>query len=329
MNGTERAHLWHSIRRVFELESQVRVTAPSRNGLVATLCVLGSALIWFLLTMSDTHTAELRVHTEIESLPPGQALVVPPPREVRVEVEGEGFELLPLFFEPLSIFVPASDGRVDLADVLPRLPGGVTQRNVTPRYLYLETDRLVEKKLPVAIRAHFEMPATYGLTSPLRSFPDSVTVSGAARVVEALRVWPTEATRFRDVRDTLRVELPLSDTLRGLVAVTPGVVSVEAPIAEFTGAERDVDVRVRGVPSNARLVTPDPRTLRVRFRVVLGQYREALNAADFYATISYDEIRQNNTGRVQPTLNLPEGLVIRDVEVYPPLVGYYTVLSER
>ncbi len=328
MNGLGRAHFWSALRRVFSRELPARAPEQSRHaGLVATLCVLGALLIWFLLTMSDRHTAEIEVPTEIISLPPGEALIAPPPATVRVEVEGEGFELLQLFFDQPTIAIPATSNEVDLNDVLPRLPGGVTRRSVTPRYLYLQTDRRVSQRVPVSLRATFDLPSTYALAGPVRYFPDSVTVTGAARVVEALRAWPTQARRYTNLRDTLRAEVPLSDTLAGYVTVSGDVVAFEVPVAEFTGAEREIDVRLRGVPSNERVVSLAPRTVRVRFRVLLSQYREAMNAADFFATVSYDDIRQDNTGRLRPAINLPEGLVIQDVEVTPPTVGYYNVLA--
>jgi hypothetical protein len=44
---------------------------------------------------------------------------------------------------------------------------------------------------------------------------------------------------------------------------------------------------------------------------------------DFFATVSYDEIRQDTTGRVQPDLVLPENVVLRDVEMIPQTLGYY------
>ena len=260
----------------------------------------------------------------------GRPLVAPPPATVRVEVEGEGFELLKLFFNRPSIPIPATENQVDLGDVLPSsLPGGVTRRSVRPRILYLQTDRRVSRRIPVSLRTTFDMPPTYDLSGPVRYFPDSVTVTGAARVVEALRAWPTERRAFENVRDTLQVEAALSDTLAGYVTVSGDVVAVEVPVAEFTGAEREIDVRVRGVPSNEPVVTLAPRTVRVRFRVLLGQYQAAMNAADFYATVSYDDIRQDNTGRLRPVLHLPEGLVIQDVDVTPATVGYYNVLAAQ
>lgn len=330
VNGSGRPSFWHSLRRVFTSTGPVNPEeAPHNAGFVATLCVLGAVLIWFLLTMSERHIAEIEMPTEVVSLPPGQALVAPPPPTVRVEVEGEGFELLQLFFDRPTISIPAtSSNQVDLYDVIPRLPGGVNRRNVTPRTLSLQTDERITRRMPVLVRVRLRMPPTFGLSGNLRVVPDSVTVTGAARIVNALEAWPTERRVFENVRDTFQTEVALSDTLDGFVTVSDAGVRVEAPVAEFTGGEREIDVRLRGAPSSERLVALDPSTVRVSFRVLLDQYREAMNAADFYATVSYDEIRQGNTVWLRPVVNLPEGLVIRDYEITPPQVSYYTVLSD-
>jgi len=121
--------------------------------------------------------------------------------------------------------------------------------------------------------------------------------------------------------------VPLSDTLAGLVTFPTRVVRLVVPVAAFTGAERDVEVRVRGLPPGAARLNPDPVTLRVRFRVRLGQYEAAMRALDFYADVSYSELVASSSGRVFPRLHLPAGLALRDVVVTPQTVGYYTVVE--
>ncbi len=332
MNALGRPNLWDTLRRLFARMPASRGSQrPPRSGLAATLCVLGALLIWILLTMRDRHTAVIALPTEIVSLPAGQELVKPPPPTVDVEVEGEGFVLLQLFVNRPPVLIPAgSSNEVDLwRDAVPRLPTGVTRLGVSPRFLSLETGPRVQRRVPVASRATFDLVPSYDFSGPVRYTPDSVTVTGAAQVVDALTAWPTARRTFSDVQDTLRATLALSDTLQGYVTVSNAAVLMEAPVAAFTGAERTIDVRVRGVPSNEQLVNTNPSEVRVRFNVLLEQYREAMNAADFFATVSYEDIRRDNVGRLRPTLNLPDGLVIRDVEMIPPTVGYYNVLPGR
>ena len=50
-------------------------------------------------------------------------------------------------------------------------------------------------------------------------------------------------------------------------------------------------------------------------------------APDFFATVSYDQIREDTTGYVRPELHLPSDLIIRDPEMIPSRLQYYTFVA--
>lgn len=301
--------------------------ARGRYG-AATVCTLLALTLWLTLTLRQPDVVELDVPTDIVSLPEGEALVEPPPATVRMQVEGIRFRLLGLLARPPRLPIAAAQQEVLLETQFTRLPNDVRLRAVFPRTLRLRTAPIVTRRVPVRLQLTIGYAATYGVTDSVRLSPDSVTVQGAAEVLDALAYWPTEPRRLLRVRDTLRLAVPLADTLGGIVRRSLTLVRALVPVAAFTGGEREIDVRVRGVPSRAPTITLDPGTVRVRYRVLLGQYDAALRAADFYATVLYADLRADDTGRVRPSVNVPAGLVLRDVEVTPATVGYYTRVGE-
>ena len=298
----------------------------------AVVCALLAVVLWLTLTLRQTRVAELDVPTDVVSLPPGRALAAPVPATVRVQVEGEGYRLLPLFSDRPRVPIAATADEVVLGDALPRLPAGVRLAGVEPAVLRLRTGPLVTRRVPVRFDALVAFAPTYDLADTLRLTPDSVSVTGAEEVVEGIRAWPTAQVRLRRVREDLSVLVPLADTLAGLVRRSPDAVRATAPVAAFTGAEREVEVRVVGAPAGARPLTPDPPTVRVRYRVELGAYEASLRRADFYATVPYAALTAGGpgvSGRARPALHLPTGLRLRDVDVAPATVGYYTRIEPR
>ena len=305
---------------------------PRRRGLAVTLCVLISAVLWFTLTMRETYSVEVEMPTEVVNLPPDQALVALPPRTVDVQVEGEGFELLRLLYDrpPIPINAAADEANLDNAVyTVPELSRGVSVTSMTPSEVALRKEPRVTRTVPVRSGVDVRVPPTHDLTDSLRIVPDSVEVSGAASIVDSLAAWPTARRLFEDVRDTLDVRVPLADTLRGLVERSREDVRLVAPVEPFTEGIRDVEVIVRSAPSGGETVTLEQPTVRVRYRVPLSQYTRSQETSELFATVSYDAIRADHTGRVRPELHIPSGLLLRDVEVEPSTLSYYTVLVDE
>lgn len=291
------------------------------------VCAAVAVLLWVALTLQKPNRATFTAPLAVTSVGQGRALVEAPPPDVIVTAEGAGFRLLPLLARPPQIGVSAQSDKVALLDAVGPLGAGVRVVNVVPSTLDLSTAPVVSRRLPIALHGRLGFAPTFDLADSVRLFPDSITVTGAEPVLDGLRAWPTAPVALGGLRDTARLDVPLSDTLAGLVSFPTRVVRLVVPVAAFTGAEREVEVRVRGLPPGAARLTPDPATLRVRFRVRLGQYEAAMRALDFYADVSYNELVASSSGRVFPRLHLPAGLALRDVVASPQTVGYYTVVE--
>lgn len=301
----------------------MRVSQPR----VLLVCFGMSLGLWFLLTLGRTHEASVPARIRITDLPSNRALSVMPPDQVLLRVEGTGYALLSLLARTPDLPVSASSDEVDLLMAAPVLPAGIRMRNVQPRFVRITTEERITRRVPIVAQTDIDLASMYDLAGTPRLTPDSITVSGARSILQNLSSWPTQVQAFENVRGDISTELPLSDTLSGLVFRTLTATQFDVPVAPFTGAVRRVDVRVRGVPSSIRLVTLEPSTVEVRFRVLLSDFAAAMEAADFYATLSYDEIRADNSGQLRPRLVLPEGLMIRNAELFPPTVEYFLVVD--
>ena len=301
-----------------------------RPWLAGTLCLLASLLIWSLLTLSDTQTADLDIPIEVIGLPTGSALVEAPPARVRLSLRGQGFELLSLFSNRPSLPIQATDDRVVMAEQRFDLSGDLEVMSYVPTVVALRTGPSRTTRLPVRPRLTLSFNETYDISGPIRTFPDSVTVTGAAEIVDRLTHWPTVRDKPRQrLTDTLAITVALSDTLSNLVALSAEEAEVVVPVAAFTGAERDVEIQVLGAPTSERVVTLDPPTVRLRFRVLLSQYRRAMESPLVRAIVDYDTLRADDTNFVRPLVQMPPTLVVRDLDISPAVVGYFTVTAQE
>lgn len=323
--SSQQAPIWERLQNLFTVRSSDEryEERPHRRGMAITMSILVSSLLWFTFTMREMHTRIIEMPTQVINVPENQALSQIPPATVRVQVVGDGWSLLRLHLRPPIMPIDASQSEVQVSDAIPDLPSNVQVQSVSPNVMNLWKERRVSRRVPVQLRADIETRGTHDLLGPPDISPDSVEATGAASVIGELDYWPTAHRLFDDVRDSLDVLIPLSDTLNGLVTKDVGAVTLRAVAQEFTEGTRDLDVTVQGQPSTQTLVSLEPSTIRVRYRVPLSQYEDAQHAMDFFATVSYDEIRVDTTGYVRPNLELPDDIILRDVEIIPQRLAYY------
>ncbi len=333
MNKTGNTNIWERLRRRFVQGKLSRADAedrPRSRSVAITLCIVISCILWITFSMKETYTADITMPTFIENLPDDQAFTSLPPSEVTLKVEGEGFQVARLQYNKVAIPINASNGQVNFEAAIPRsqLPRSVNVLSINPSSMELRTEPRITRKIPVRLVANINMPATHDLLQPIQVDPDSVVVSGARSIVNRLERWETEPVIYDDLRDSLITYIPLKDTLGGLLLRIPEQVKVTALAGEFVEGIRELEVKVRRIPSAENVVTLEPPIVEVRYRTPIAQYAEAQRAVDFFAEISYDEIISDTTGRLRPRVYWPQDLDVRDVEVIPSTVGYYQQVGE-
>lgn len=294
------------------------------------MCILFSVLLWLFSSLSESYTKSFDIKTTIENLSDEEAFVALPPEEVTVVVKGEGLQLLQMYYNPPRLAIDANEAQLSVQDAIERrLPLNVTVERTLPVVLTLQKEDRVRKKVPIVPRAEVSWPATHDIVQPIAVFPDSVEVSGAPTVLEAIKDWPTTFVEHTDVKDSLSVAVPLVDTLAGLVALDVSSTQLTAVTTQFTEGTRELEVELKDIPSMFDALTLDPPLIEVRYRVPLSQYQMALTASDFLASVSYDALRDDTTGYIVPALELPQGVSLRDVVIIPSKLRYYDVLLEE
>lgn len=319
------------IRNLFRPSTEgERPDEESSPGTALAVCVLLSLVLWLSLTLQEQRTMSVDFPVEVGGLPEGRALVERPPSSVTVQLRGTGLDLIGLVFNPPSIVVEAEQEQIDVTQALELSRASDAQvESVTPSMIEVKTEPRVERRLPIHPRLNIQTASAHELIDEPRITPDSVTVIGAESIVTPLTAWPTDSLTLKDVRDTVRTPVPLKDSLTGLVERSETRVTVVARASKFAEETREVTVQVTGVPSGQDLVTLQPSTIRIRYRVLFDQLFASRRSSEFFATVSYSQIRSDTTGYVEPRIHVPSDLLIRDPEPIPPRLRYYTFLSRE
>ena len=300
---------------------------PQQRGLVIAMCITCSLLLWGFSSMSEVYTKTIEVDTRIENMSANEAFVTLPPNTVQLQVEGEGLSLLQLYYNRPDIIIDANNSDINFIDAVSRsISSNLSIKRVSPLVFNLQKEEKVIKKVPVELRADIATPKTHELVLEPSIFPDSVEISGAPSILNEINTWPTIDYDATDIKDTLAVDIPLVDSLQGLVELPVQSTQLYVVVEEFTEGAREIEVMINDVQD---YVTLDPPVVEVTYRIPLSQFKAAQSARDFFLTVSYDDIKDDTTGFIQPHLELPEGLLIRDVNINPGKLRYYDVLVDE
>ena len=297
-----------------------------RRGVAVLVSIVVAFVLWFTFSMRESYSVVIEMPLVIENLPDGRALSELPPRQARVTVQGEGWELLKLSRRTPSLELSAQNATVDVygaATESNRLPPGVAVQSVLPTTLNLALEPSITRALPVRLRGDIEAALSHDILSPPTIAPDTVVVTGARSIVNALDNWPTERVVWEGLTETVDGTVPLSDTLAGLVSTSVRGVEVTVPVAFFTEAVREkLEVRTEGAPPGADPIRLIPSTVEATYRIPLDQYEASRETDEFYAFVPYATAINDTTGTVQPIVHLPENLSVRDVRIEPRRLQY-------
>lgn len=327
-SDTQGPVFWERLRGLFAREEEQPDGEKRRRLVAIVVCFLISGFLWFAFTLQDTHTVPMKIPTTVQNSGGDQALTSLPPKTVRAEIEGEGTDLLRFYYQRPRIAIGAESGQVRIDDrIRAQLPRGARLTSVSPTVLNLEREPRLVRTVPVRLRGTVNTPATHALMSPPSLHPDSVQISGARSLVQSIEAWPTIPVDIKGLKDSLHRRVPLADTLNGLIARSTESVVLRAQARQFTEGNRSINVRVTGGPEGS--VTLDPSSVRVTYRTLVEDYQQAQSTDRFYATVSYEQIRADTTGQVEPRIHTPPELTIRDVETYPSALRYYNFVTDE
>jgi hypothetical protein len=293
--------------------------------MVVTVSVLLSIILWLSLTLDEQYTRQLQLPVQVVETPEGKSLAEVPPSSVRAQVTGSRFDLIRLLYSPKPIEVRGTTGQVNVKKQIQR--PNVQVRSVTPSSFTVKLESTQTRRVPVRGRVGIELATGYKLINDPQFRPDSVRVKGAQSIVDTIEAWPTDSTTVTDLQDTVRVQVSLADTLNRLVETSTDAVTLVARAGRFSEETRKVKVQVVGVPSGQDVVALQPPSIQIRYRVLFKQLFKARRSTEFFATVSYDQIRSDTTGYVTPRVHVPSDLIIRDATPVPSRLRYYTFLS--
>ena len=308
------------------------IAGVGRERIVVFFVALVLALsFWLMVNLSREYNLNVELPIQLGAVPTEKALVEELPEKATVSVTGEGWKLINLYNNPPSINIDVSDTEVNLYDQVQQqmnaLPALSIQK-VQPLILTVELEDRVSKKVPIRSNVDVSFAQQYDFVDAPRLQPDSVTVNGAASLIEDIDDWETDSVQITDVSSDVSRVISLQSAGE-LMNISQTDVVYNASVAQYTEGEAQVAINTRGLPQG-RLVSYSPSTITVRYDVPIDEYTQIQNQNPFGAFVTYRQIEQDSTGFVTPQIEQSTDNYHIQIRTFQPRnVAYFMVLDEK
>lgn len=280
-----------------------------------------AALFWFSVTMGGSFRTHYNIPVAVNNLPDDLALVEPLPKTINVLLEARGWQLL--FLETskqLKFEIQGSQLRAGMIQTnralgeRMKLPEGVRAIRVYPDTIEVRVDKHIGKKVPVHFASlDLSFKEGFGLLRTIELTPDSIFLEGAESVLNKISSWPIEARSYTELAMPVVEDVPVLDSLGGIVESSVDKVRVYIPTDQMADMSfEEIPVEVLNVPDDRQvLLGQQSVSIAVRGGV---NYLSTLSKEDFAAQVEFRDIVADTSGSIMPALHFPAGLQLLKIE---------------
>lgn len=268
---------------------------------------------------SSTVTAELAVSP---ILPKDQVLMTQPVERVTITIEGKYTDLRKFDTKTLDALEPnlsgIHQGQINFQANAIKLPAGLRVTKIDPPAMLVMFEPLTVREVPVEATLVGEPTSGYRLINDSVT-PSTLTISGAASIVNAIQHVQTERITLTGRRESSKFSVQLASPPEHVTYQNPQqVYEVDIEIEEIRGtraiADRPVEIRVDG---NNDEFEAFPETVYVTLSGPMRKL-EALDRAKVRPYIDLsdsDSMRQAMQKKgIRVSVELPAGLSVTEVK---------------
>ncbi len=297
---------------------------------VLMICMGIALVFWLLVKLSQIYATEKRVEFDFE-VPQDQAFRIAPPNDMRVEVEGTGWNLMFDYFSHPTIrltFDMRARQRLELNRS--QLRNEIQQRlssrdlrivDLNYENVLLLLEKKIEKRVPVKLNLKLSLAPEYHLRDSVAPQPDSVTLTGPSSQVSILERWPTDSLSLRNLKNSQTPSIPLQKPPREIQLSQKRVEAI-IRVEPYTEKTVFVPVQVRNAPDSFKIFPP---RVKVTCVVGLSSYNE-IDSSDFELEADMADVAINEKRKSTVALSLirqPE--FVKRVSYSPKFVEFFII----
>jgi len=279
---------------------------------VVVLCIVAATTFWVLYALNkDNYTSVVDQPIEFFYDQEECMAVEELPKKIRIEVNGNGWDLLRKHFKvnvvpfPIELSDPSAQRYILPATFQRALAEQTAPTQLTAILedtLYIHIDRVVEQRLKVILDSTINpLAENIRFASDIAFLPDSITIKGPVSIIEKFEGQFLVDIGERELSDNFSgtVPLVLPEEYERLLTLVEEEVEVRFDVVEFLAGQRVVKLRKANFPANVDIAGRD--SIVVMQYLLDERQTQAFSELDLEAVVNYNS-RNREDSTVTVTL---------------------------
>lgn len=263
---------------------------------ILMICISIAFVFWLLTKLSYDYKDTVIVQLEYQT-PDNEVFTYPPAKQLEVDIEGKGWDLLGLVFSNKEriVTIPVEENEIRTisasslnAKVLKFIPK-VKILNIHPEAIKLQTEDIATKKIPVILDEQIKLASLHQFVDSIQISPKTIEIKGPASVIRDINEWKTNVLiPSEEVTKDIDVTLSLLTHPNSNISLSTNKIRCTAKVEEITEKRVKVPIEVLNVPDSLLLVIL-PKEIEVACQVGLSDYDD-LSRSKFRAIVNFAKI---------------------------------------
>ena len=268
------------------------------NRSVIAICFLMSLLFWFLIKFSKEYTYYVEYPIEFINQPIDKYWKDEPISNLKVKVNGFGFNFLKETFSNRLLKVDVSKlqrtnsntyfwlSQSERSNIAIEL-NGFSILEIEPDTLFLNFSKKTKKSVQVKVPLDLNFRENYEQYGSFKISPNTIDVFGPSHILDTLSFVYTNVLSQNDVvqsiNSTLKIQLPDK-----LLSTKDLNINVIQEVARFTQISKQIPIKLKNVPKGKELRIK-PAEVELSYWVAMHDV-DKINSSDFVIYCDYNEV---------------------------------------
>ncbi len=250
--------------------------------------VLISSVFWFLIALSKEYITVIDYPVKFISLPKDRVLVQELPKELQLQITGNGFDLLKYEFTGFIFPYIIDYGKVSnhshsnrfqlhstnlMNDLRRKFPSNVKVQDIFPKIISFTFSQMVEKKLPVEADIDYRLARQYVIRDRVVISPSFVIAKGPKAIIDTLKTAKTDEYNLKILDKPVKKKMSLKKIK--LVSFSSNEVSLILNVQQYTETVINIPIVMENIPDSLS-VKFIPEKISVKLKVTLDHFNEIL-----------------------------------------------------
>ena len=268
------------------------------NRSVIAVCFLMSLIFWFLIKFSKEYTYYIDYPIELINQPIDKYWKDEPLSNLKVKVNGYGFNFLKETFSSRLLKVDVSKlqrtnsntyfwlSQSERSNIAIEL-NGFSILEIDPDTLFLNFSKKTKKSVQVKVPLNLNFRENYEQYGSFKISPNTIDVFGPSHILDTLSFVYTDVLNQNDIvqsiNSNLKIQLP-----NKLLSTKDSDINVIQEVARFTQISKMIPIKLKNVPKRKELIIK-PSEVELSYWIAM-QDVDKINVSDFLIYCDYNEV---------------------------------------